>query len=45
MADTNIDYQDQLKRANNLHDQLNKMYDENRAQVTTAEAQTENLNK
>lgn len=45
MADTNIDYQDQLKRANNLYDQLNKMYDENRAQVTTAEAQTENLNK
>ena len=45
MADTNIDYQDQLKRANSLHDQLNKMYDENRAQVTTAEAQTESLNK
>ena len=45
MADTNIDYQDQLNRANTLHDQLNKMYDENRAQVTTAEAQTENLNK
>ena len=45
MADTNIDYQDQLNRANSLHDQLNKMYDENRAQVTTAEAQTENLNK
>ena len=45
MADTNIDYQDQLNRANTLHDQLNKMYDENRAQVTTAEAQTETLNK
>lgn len=45
MADTNIDYQDQLNRANTLHDQLNKMYDENRAQVTTAEAQTANLNK
>lgn len=45
MADTNINYQDQLNRANALHDQLNKMYDENRAQVTTAEAQTENLNK
>lgn len=45
MADTNIDYQDQLNRANTLHDKLNKMYDENRAQVTTAEAQTENLNK
>ena len=45
MADTNINYQDQLNRANTLHDQLNKMYDENRAQVTTAEAQTENLNK
>lgn len=45
MADTNIDYQDQLNRANTLHDQLNKMYDENRAQVTTAEAQTKNLNK
>ena len=45
MADTNIDYQDQLNRANSLHDQLSKMYDENRAQVTTAEAQTENLNK
>ena len=45
MADTNIDYQDQLNRANTLYDKLNKMYDENRAQVTTAEAQTENLNK
>ena len=45
MADTNINYQDQLNRANSLHDQLSKMYDENRAQVTTAEAQTENLNK
>ena len=45
MADTNIDYQDQLNRANTLHDQLNKMYDENRAQVTTPQAQTENLNK
>ena len=45
MADTNIDYQDQLNRANTLHDELNKMYDENRAQVTTAEAQTANLNK
>ena len=45
MADTNIDYQDQLNRANSLHDQLNKMYDENRAQVTTAKDQTENLNK
>lgn len=45
MADTNINYQDQLNRANALHDQLNKMYDENRAHVTTAEAQTENLNK
>ena len=45
MADTNINYQDQLNRANTLHDQLNKMYDENRAQVTTPEAQTENLNK
>lgn len=49
MAETNketkIDYQDQLKRANNLHDTLVRMYDENRAQVTTAEAQTENLNK
>ena len=45
MADTNINYQDQLNRVNTLHDQLNKMYDENRAQVTTAEAQTENLNK
>ena len=45
MTDTNINYQDQLNRANTLHDQLNKMYDENRAQVTTPEAQTENLNK
>lgn len=45
MADTNINYQDQLNRANALHEQLNKMYDENRAQVTTPEAQTENLNK
>ena len=45
MADTNINYQDQLNRANSLNEQLNKMYDENRAQVTTAEAQTENLNK
>ena len=31
MADTNINYRDQLNRANTLHDQLNKMYDENRA--------------
>lgn len=45
MADTNINYQDQLNRANTLHDKLIKAFDENRAQATTAEAQTEKLNK
>lgn len=45
MADSTINYKDQLDKANSLHDQIYKMYDENRKQVTTAEAQTENLNK
>lgn len=45
MADSTINYKDQLDKANSLHDQIYNMYNENRKQVTTAEAQTEKLNK
>lgn len=45
MADTNVDYQNQLERANKLNDQLNQMFEANKAKYTTAEEQTANLNK
>ena len=45
MADSTINYKDQLDKANNLHNQIYNMYNENRKQVTTAEAQTEKLNE